>query len=257
MLTPWVSRIIFLNVAVFLAQLLIPGVRELAGDLALIPYFIPQQPWTLVTYMFLHASFGHIFFNMLSLYIFGPRVEMQLGGRSFLALYFISGIAGGLLSIPFTPMVPIVGASGAIMGVMYGYAKYWPRSPIMIWFAVLEARWAVLLFIALDLFGGFGLGGGNIAHFAHLGGVAGGFAYLKLADLSSRRGKLEAKQRGPRISRSDLTRWSKIPRDALHEVNREEFDRIMKKIDAEGVGSVTAQEKIFLDTFSDRAQPPN
>ena len=254
-MTPWVSRIVFLNVAIYLAQQFVPGFDQLCSSFELIPYFIPMQPWTLVTYMFLHAGFGHLFFNMLSFYIFGPRLEAHLGGRSFVILYLLSGIAGGLLSLPFSPLARIVGASGAIMGVMYGFARYWPKERIMVWFTVLEARWAVLLFIGLDVFAGFGGGGGNIAHFAHLGGAAGGFAYLQLSDMFSRRKKFEAKIIAPRASRSDLSRWSRIPRDALHEVNREELDRIMKKIDDQGIGSVTPQERTFLDTFSDRAGP--
>jgi membrane associated rhomboid family serine protease len=259
MLTPWVSRILFLNVAIFLAEFLgerfSPALDELIRAMVLVPAFIPQRPWTLVTYMFLHAGIGHIFFNMLSLFIFGPRVEAHLGGRRFVALYFISGIAGGLLSWPFSPFASIVGASGAILGVMYGFARYWPRERIMVWFAILEARFAVLLFVALDLFAGFGGGGGNIAHFAHLGGAAGAFAYLQLTDRFSRLKKFEAKLRTPRPSRGDLTRWSRIQRETLHEVNREEFDRIMKKIEDQGIGSVTPQERNFLDTFSDRAGP--
>jgi membrane associated rhomboid family serine protease len=255
MITPWVGRIIFLNVAIYLAEKFIPGFDRLADSFDLIPYFILIQPWTLITYMFLHGGFGHVFFNMLSLYIFGPRLEAHLGGRSFVILYLLSGIAGGLLSVPFSPYAKIVGASGAIMGVMYGFARYWPRERIMVWFTVLEARFAVLLFIGLDLFAGFGGGGGNIAHFAHLGGAAGGFVYLKLLDTFSRRRKFEAKVKAPRVSAGDLTRWSRIPREALHEVNREELDRIMKKIEEQGIGSVTPQERIFLDTFSDRVGP--
>lgn len=255
MLTPWVSRIIFLNVAIFVAEWLIPGLTQVTRALfAFHPNLILVQPWTLVTYMFLHANFGHIFFNMLSFYIFGPRLEAHLGGRSFVILYFLSGICGGLLSVPFSPNVSIVGASGAIMGVMYGFARYWPRERIMVWFTVLEARFAVLLFVALDLFGGFGAGD-NIAHFAHLGGAAGAFAYLRISDLFGPRKQFEAKTRAPPPSRDDLTRWSRIPRDALHEVNREELDRIMTKIEEQGIGSVTPQERTFLDTFSDRAGP--
>src|SRR5450432_3753151 len=100
-MTPWVSRIVFLNVAIYLAQQFVPGFDQLCSSFELIPYFIPMQPWTLVTYMFLHAGFGHLFFNMLSFYIFGPRLEAHLGGRSFVILYLLSGIAGGLLSLPF------------------------------------------------------------------------------------------------------------------------------------------------------------
>jgi membrane associated rhomboid family serine protease len=258
MLTPWVRRIIFLNVVMFgvqaLAQTQAPGLLPLLRRMVLVPRYIPYEPWTLVTYMFLHAGLGHIFFNMLTLYFFGPRLEAQLGGRRFLTLYLLSGIAGGLLSWPFSPDVAVVGASGAIFGVMAGFAWFWPREQIFIMFAILEARWAILVFAAIDLF--FGLGGGdNIAHFAHLGGAAASLAYLWIGSRVSVRRKLEAKPRAPRISRGDLSRWARIQRESLHEVNREEYDRIMKKIDDEGIGSVTSREREFLDTFSDRAGP--
>jgi len=254
MLTPWVGRIIFLNVAVFLAGKFVPGFESIEEALVLRPAWILNQPWTLVSYMFLHAGFGHLFFNMLSLYIFGPRLEAHLGGTRFLGLYMISGISGGLLSCLFSP-APVVGASGAILGVMYGFARYWPRERIMVYFVVLEAWVAVLLFVALDLFGGFGAGGDNIAHFAHLGGVASAFLYLQVTDRVTPRKKLPAEPRAPRVSRGDLTRWSRIQRDGLHEVNRDEFDRIMRKIEEEGVGSITTRERAFLDTFSDRVGP--
>ena len=95
-----------------MAQQFIPGFDAVLVDFILLPAYIPVQPWTLVSYMFLHAGFGHLFFNMLSLYIFGPRVEAEIGGRRFLGLYLVSGIAGGLLSWVFTPMAYIVGHRG-------------------------------------------------------------------------------------------------------------------------------------------------
>jgi len=254
MLTPWVSRIIFANVAVFLVQQFAPGVSEVSFALAaLVPAYIPYRPWTLVTYMFLHASFAHIFFNLYSLYIFGPRLEMQLSGPRFLGLYFVSGIVGGLLSWIFTPFGHIVGASGAILGVMFGYAKYWPRDQIFLFGLVpMQVRVLVIVMTLLDLFGGFG-GAGNVAHFAHLGGFAGAFAYLRIVDFRPRQRQFQAPLHAPKVSRTDLDRWSRIRRDQLHEVNREELDRIMQKIEREGVGSVTPQERTFLDNFSDRA----
>ena len=254
MLTPWVSRIIFANVAIFLVQRFAPGIVDVSFALAaLVPAYIPYRPWTLVTYMFLHAGFGHIFFNLLSLYIFGPRLEMQLSGLRFLGLYFVSGIVGGLVSWIFTPYEHIVGASGAILGVMFGYAKYWPRDQIFLWFVPMQVRVAVIVMTVLDLFGGFGSGGGNVAHFAHLGGFAGAFAYLRILDFRPRQRQFQESLRVSRVSRTDLDRWSRIQRDQLHEVNREELDRIMQKIEREGVGSVTPQERTFLDNFSDRA----
>src|SRR5262245_15135140 len=108
-LTPWVTRIIVATVVAYFTTMASPS---LFGAMVLVPAFITTRPWTLVTYMFLHAGVGHLFFNMLSLFFFGPRLEARLAGNQFLFLYFISGITGGLLSYIFTPYSPIVGASG-------------------------------------------------------------------------------------------------------------------------------------------------
>jgi membrane associated rhomboid family serine protease len=253
MLTPWVTRIIFANVAVFLLQAAKPEVGKSIEWLgALVPVALPYRPWTIVTYMFLHAGFSHLFWNMLTLFFFGPRLEAELTGRKFLTLYLVSGIAGGLLSWVFTPYAAIVGASGAIFGVMLGYALYWPRDQMLLMFFPMPVWVAVLVMTVLNLFGGFS-GGGNTAHFAHLGGFAGAYLYLRLSEKVTRKRKFETKVRGPKVSRGDLDRWSKIRREELHEVNREELDRIMRKIDEHGTGSVTPQERSFLDNFSDRA----
>jgi membrane associated rhomboid family serine protease len=253
MLTPWVSRIIFANVVVFLAGQFVPGFDALSKQWgALLPSDLITHPWTLITYAFLHQGIVHIFFNMLVLFIFGPRVEMQLGSRSFLILYFVSAIGGALLSFA-TPYVHIVGASGATFGVMYAFAKFWPKAQIYLFgFVPLEARIAILVMVVLALSGGI-RGGGNTAHFAHLGGFAGAYFYMRLLDLRAPKNRVQMTQRVARASRDDLDRWAKIRREQMHEVNREEFDRIMEKIDREGIASVTPQERLFLDNFSERA----
>jgi len=152
-MTPWVLRLIVANAAVFLLQLSLPGIER---PLVLIPALLLTRPWTLISYMFLHGGFGHLFFNMLSLFFFGPRLEARLGSRNFLILYFVSGIAGALLSLVFTPHVAIIGASGAVFGVLLGFARYWPRDQILIWGVFpIEARWMVAGMTALALFGGF------------------------------------------------------------------------------------------------------
>ncbi|HMJ55773.1 MAG TPA: rhomboid family intramembrane serine protease [Polyangiaceae bacterium] len=258
MLTPWVGRIIFANVIVYLAGMFVPGFDEYAKAWgALIPILLLSRPWTLVSYAFLHQGVIHIFFNMLVLFMFGPRVEMQLGPRKFVVLYFVSAIAGGLLSYT-TPYVRIVGASGATFGVMYAFAKYWPKAQIYLFgFVPLEARFAVIAMVALELSGGIrgggATGGDIVAHFAHLGGFVGAYVYLRLVDLRAPKARFQAKLTAQRASRDDLDRWAKIRREKMHEVNREEFDRIMEKIGKEGVGSVTPQERLFLDNFSERA----
>jgi len=252
-MTPWVLRIVLATIAVFFLQSNGPWVVE---ALAFDPHLVLVRPWTLVTYMFVHApGFGHIFFNMLTLFFFGPRVEDRMGGRAFLGLYFTSGIAGALLSIPVG--YPIIGASGAIFGVLLAYAWFWPRNQMLIWGIIpIEARYMVLLLTAASLFFGFGGMGGNVAHFAHLGGFLGGFLYLKVLQRNAGnvRFRRQMQPLAPKLETTAgaLDRWRRIKRDGLHEVNRDELDRILDKISASGIASLTPGEREFLDRFSAR-----
>ena len=248
-MTRWVLRLIIANLVMFLISMVSPAVMS---ALRFVPAYILIRPWSLVTYMFLHVGPSHIFFNMLSLFFFGPRLELALGEQRFLILYFVSGVMGALLSFVFSPFAPIVGASGAIFGVMLGFAYFWPREPIYVWgiFPV-QARWLVIGMTILSIYGGIGATGG-IAHFAHLGGFLGGYLYLKL---SSQRGFEVASRTtttDPQVKPEDVERWSKIPRENLHVVNREELDRIRGKINTSGVNSLTQTERAFLERFSFR-----
>ena len=251
-MTPWVLRLVLANVAVFFLQQTAETVTE---TFAMVPALVVVRPWTLVSYMFLHGSFGHIFFNMLSLFFFGPRLEARLGGGSFLGLYFTSGIVGALLSIPSG--YPIIGASGAVYGVMLAYAMFWPRDQILIWGIVpVEARFMVLFMTAISLWSGFGGAGSGIAHFAHLGGFLGGYLFLKAMQRTSGAARFR-KQTVPITRKVDtpatsLDRSRRIKRDGLHEVNRDELDRILDKISAGGIGTLTPGEREFLDRFSAR-----
>jgi len=247
--TPWVLRLIVANVVVFFIEQGNPG---LVQNLVLVPALIPTHPWTVVTYMFLHGGGTHLLFNMMGLYFFGPRLELVIGGSRFLTLYFSSGIAGALLSL-FTPTVAIVGASGAIFGVFYGYAHFWPRDRILVWGIVpVEARLFVILMTALSLSGGLGIGQAGIAHFAHLGGFVGGFLYFKWLERHSgaARFRRRAEPAAAHGSSADLERWARIPREALHPVNREELDRVLAKLADCGPVGLTAEERAFLDRFS-------
>lgn len=257
LMSPWVLRLIVVNVVVFLAELVVPGLQQ---SLAFLPAALFIRPWTLITYMFVHANWLHILFNMLALFWFGPRVEERLGGRSFLTLYFVSGIAGGLLSLAFpsTRFVPIVGASGAIMGVGVAYARYWPRARFYLYGAVpVEAWLLILVYVALDLGGAIGIGGAGIAHFAHLGGAVAGFLYLTvyawLSPARQWRRQLAAPPT-PRVFEGDqLRRWREIRLDGLHPVNRDEIVRLLKKVDQTGARSLTPEERATLDRFAGAA----
>jgi membrane associated rhomboid family serine protease len=253
-MTKWVGRLIMANILVYFLEQIAPWL----GAFALVPALLPIRPWTAFTYMFLHAGLAHIFFNMLSLYFFGPAVEMRLGGRRFITLYVLSGLSGALFSV-VTPYVPIVGASGAIFGVLLAFAWFWPRQPVYIWGVLgVEARWLVLIMTGLSLFGGLGGGGGGgggIAHFAHLGGFAGGWLYLSWLKHHSPAAEWQRKLATdrPRTSGgSDIERWRTIDAGSLHPVNRDEYQRVMAKVETVGTGSLTPSERDFLDRFSQR-----
>lgn len=254
-MTPWVTRLLFANAAVYLLQISVPVIT---AEFALVPALGLVRPWTFVTYMFLHGGLGHIFFNMLSLFFFGPRLEERLGSRAFLWLYFLGGITGGVLSLLFTPHAAIIGASGAVFGVMLGYATFWPRHQILIWGILpVEARWMVVGLTVISLYAGFGGGGAGVAHFAHLGGFLGAWVYLRVLEARSPARQWQKKVSAPtRIvegANSALDRWRRIRRDDLHPVNRDELDRVLDKISATGLSSLTPGEREFLERFSARS----
>lgn len=249
-MTPWVLRLIIANVAVYFLAMSSPALLQ---AFVLIPAFALTRPWTMVTYMFLHAGFGHLFFNMLGLYFFGPRLEHRLGGRHFLSLFFASGIMGAVLSFFFNPYSPIVGASGGVFGVFLAFARYWPRERLII-FPIpvpIEARLFVGIMTVISIFSGLSGAGGGIAHFAHLGGFLGGFLYLRWMEWSSPAARFKRKSAAPSVRSGDAERWSRIRRDDLHPVNREELDRVLAKVRAQGPGSLSNEERAFLNRFTD------
>jgi membrane associated rhomboid family serine protease len=255
-MTPTVAMLVFANIAV---HLLVPAGTVLYMQMALVPGLIPQQPWTLLTYQFVHApGFGHIFFNMLSLFFFGPALEVRLGSRRFLTLYLFSGIMGAALSavFPATRWTAIVGASGAVYGVMLAFARFWPRERVYLWGILgVEARILVGVMTLLSLYGGLQPGRDNIAHFAHLGGFVGGWIYLKWLEKHSSAAQWKRRVQ-PLAERptgtDDMERWRRIDPGILHPVNREYYDQVMAKLAALGPAALSVAEREFLDRFAAR-----
>ncbi len=251
-MTPWVRRLLIANVAMFLVMLALPA--WVVNQLVLVPALVPWRPWTIITYQFLHAGLWHLLFNMVGLFFFGPRLELRLGSRSFLYLYLLSGIGGAALSV-FTPTVAIVGASGAVFGVLLGFARYWPRERIYIWGVLpVEARVLVVGLTVLSIYGGIS-GGGNIAHFAHLGGFVGGWLYLRWVERRSparrfRKAVEEATLGAASPGRGELKRWRGVPVNRLHPLNREEFERILDKAESQGPASLSPQERGFMERMA-------
>jgi membrane associated rhomboid family serine protease len=257
--TPWVKRLIIANVGVFFLESV--GDRSINAVLqqfVLVPGEVFTHPWTLITYMFLHGGLMHLGFNMLGLYFFGPRVEERLGSRRFITLYLISGISGALLSLVFAPHAQVIGASAAIFGVMLAFARFWPDVQILLWFIPVQARFAVIIMTVMSL--GSGLTGSRtgVADFAHLGGFVGGYLYLKWLERTAGTKKFRTRT-VTAVPKEILSGYKRIDPKSIHEVNRDEVNRILDKINEKGINSLTPQEKVFLSNFvppDDRVPPP-
>jgi membrane associated rhomboid family serine protease len=256
-MTPWVKRLLVANVVAFFPTMAVPS---LYGLLLLYPPAVLFRPWTLVTYMFLHAGVAHLLFNMIGLFFFGPRLESRLGSKGFLLLYFLSGLGGAVFSLIFARNAAVVGASGAVYGVLLGFALYWPRERIYIWGILPVEAWLLAALLVFgSLYAGVNPGAGSrTAHFAHLGGLAFAFVFLKWWDWRKgaakrafqRQMKPDASPRGVSGDRLALARWKGIAVDSLHELNRGEVQRLIAKVERDGTASLTQSERDFLDRMS-------
>ena len=182
--TPIVLNLIIINALVYLIQMLFDGAspatildQKITSKIALFPIQTPYfKPYQLVTHMFAHGGFFHLFFNMFVLWMFGTMLEKLWGPKRFLIFYLACGLAAGFAHL-LLEFSPAVGASGAIMGLFAAFAYLFPNTEMII-FPIpvpVKAKYAVALMAAFDLFGGVYPSGSNIAHFAHLGGLVMGF----------------------------------------------------------------------------------
>lgn len=177
--TPVVLNLIIINALVYVAQLILDKTIGLTEKIALYSFDSPDfRPYQLVTHMFAHspATIFHILFNMYALWMFGSVLERVWGPKRFLIFYLSCGLAAGVAQMLLVKNGIAVGASGAIMGLLAAFAYLFPNTQFYILpipFPI-KAKFLVAIYAALDLFGGFS-GGDNIAHFAHLGGLAMGF----------------------------------------------------------------------------------
>lgn len=179
---PITTVLIVVNAAVFLLENAVPG---LVRVFALWPIGAGFQPWQLVTYAFLHGGFWHIAFNMFALYMFGGPIERVFGPRRYLSYYFVCVLSAGfaqLLTAALTGAVyPTLGASGGVFGLLLAYAIYFPHNRVMLLFPPIPmpARVFVIVYALLELFLGVTGTEEGVAHFAHLGGLVGGFILLR------------------------------------------------------------------------------
>ena len=187
-----IKAIIGANVAVFLITEFAPASLNLNQIFGLVPVLVVRRLWVwqLGTYMFLHGGLFHLLFNMLALWMFGAELERLWGTRFFLKFYFITGIGAGLLTMVFS-LLPfafgrslqtsiVIGASGAIYGLLLAYALYFPDRPIYMYFLFpIPARIFVLIMGAIAFYSSMSEVGGGVANATHLGGLLVGYLYLK------------------------------------------------------------------------------
>jgi membrane associated rhomboid family serine protease len=187
-LTPAVKTIIITCVVFFVIQLIS---KSFTYWLRLDPQQILSSGtvWQLVTYMFLHGGLFHIFINMLILFLFGGELERMWGTRFFVQYYLICGIGAGIFAL--FAGYPVVGASGAIYGLLVAFAMYFPNRVIymnvlLIFFFPIRAKYFVIIMGAIAFLSSLG-GASGISHLAHLGGLAVGYVYLRLGGVGRRR----------------------------------------------------------------------
>ncbi|MBN1322533.1 MAG: rhomboid family intramembrane serine protease [Methanotrichaceae archaeon] len=170
------GAILIICMLFYVATLIAPGIA--IPYLALNPALVLERPWTMVTHMFMHASFDHLFWNMLFLFFFGMELERRVGERLFLEIYLTSGLVAAFCQIAISSGY-MLGASGALYGVLGCLALIAPEIRVLLFFILpLRIQYAVVLFALMD-FSMMG-SGDSIAHMAHIGGlfVGLGFGYI-------------------------------------------------------------------------------
>jgi len=257
-MTSWVRRLIAANAVVYLLTITVFTGSWFFQTFAFAPSAALAHPWTFVSYAFVHAGFLHLAFNLLMLFFFGPAVEARMGGRAFLRYYLFCGLGGAALSFVIAlaaPVAPFVGASAAVLGVALAFALNWPDAPILV-FPIpvpIKAKWLVLGLAAINLALAVLPGRDGVAHLAHLGGLLFGFLYLRGASLAAR-GPASTRVPRPRARARTLSnggesgrrRESRRSTARADETIQAKIDRLLDKISATGIDSLTPEERQLL-----------
>jgi len=243
--------LIWISAAMFLVQLVCSafGWRWFEWILALHAGGIRRGFfWQPLTYLFLHGGICHLLINLLVLWFFGREVELFLGARRFLGLYFGGGVAGALLWLAFNfdSWHPVVGASAAVLACVIAFATMFPDREVtlLVFFVLpvrLKAKYLALIAIAMDVAPLLEGTAGRVAHLAHLGGAAVGWLFVKALGYG-------------RPLRIRWPQWAKRSPLSSEEFLRNEVDPILDKISREGIQSLTPRERKILESARDLLQ---
>jgi membrane associated rhomboid family serine protease len=237
------------------------------------PLGATDRPWSFFTYMFVHGGLLHLLANSIALFVFGPPVERRLGSSLFILFYLYCGVGAAVFSMVATfigfKVGPFVGASGAILGVALAFARTFPDAELMIFPlpVPIKAKYLILIMAAIDVVGAVS-GSGNIAHTAHLGGMASAWLFFALQGITRPAEPQRLPSMRPRVpvphrenaaravqpDRSPATNGNQPATPAADPVATEnaELDRLLDKISASGIDSLSADERRFLDGVSRR-----
>ncbi len=232
-LPPVTKTLVALIFAGWLAELLF-GAR-LNVSLGLVPYLVTKQfwLWQTLTYLFIHADFLHFFFNALMLWMLGRILEPEMGSRKFLIYFLACGAAAALFTAAWTPesLIPVIGASGAVFGLLGAFAFLHPDTTVYFYFIFpMSARMMAFLLGALELVMTVSRTGSRISSVTHLGGLAAGLLWLWAE-----------------------RRWRERPvreEPDPEEVEKAEVDRLLEKISVSGQASLSRSELAILDEYA-------
>jgi len=188
-LTPVIKKLMIIMGIVFLLQMVLSN--RISFYLGLVPILVWKKYflWQLATYIFLHGGITHLLFNLLALWMFGGELESYWGSRKFLRYFLFCGIGAGICTVIFTPyqFIPVIGASGAIYGILLAFGWLFPNRLIYIYFLFpIPAKYMVIIFGLIELFSSMEGTGGGVAHLTHLGGLLFGLFYMAYPTIRQR-----------------------------------------------------------------------
>jgi membrane associated rhomboid family serine protease len=284
--TPRITRavqwLLALNIGVYFLQLTLFSPNAVFSALGLDPSRFPHSWWTIATYMFVHAWLAHLAFNMFTLWMFGPRLEQAWGTRAFVQFYLWCGVGGAIAHLLFAPDTAVIGASGAISGVLVAYALHWPDEEVYLFGVIpMKSKWLIAAMIAMNIVFALSPSSG-IDWTAHVGGMGFGWLFLKLYSLGGLdrvrgwvssvpdesedmpravprvRSQMRDRERGVDevVTRSNavVLRESKplthTPKQETPKEYAARVNRVLDKISQQGIGSLSGDERRLLEDMS-------